>query len=152
MHSHPHVAPAPAEEALRGAELRVTAQRVAVYRALAMHPHSSADAVFGQVREAVPGIALPSVHNVLGDLVSANVVRRVSLPDSDRALYELAQPADNHHHVQCVVCGSVQDVECAAGHAPCLTPSQSHGMRVLEATVTFRAICSECERKSSSND
>lgn len=144
---HTHATPAPAEEALRRADLRVTAQRVAIYRALADHPHSSADVVFAQVRETVPGIALPSVHNVLGDLVSAGIVRRVSLPDSDRALYELAEPADNHHHVQCVMCGSVQDVECAVGHAPCLTPSDNHGMRVLEATVTFRAICSECERK-----
>lgn len=147
MHTHPHAIPAPAEEALRRADLRVTAQRVAIYRTLAEHPHSSADVVFTQVREDVPGIALPSVHNVLGDLVSAGIVRRVSLPDSDRALYELAEPANNHHHVQCIMCGSVQDVECAVGHAPCLTPSHDHGMRVLEATVTFRAICSECERK-----
>ncbi|MBV0894346.1 Fur family transcriptional regulator [Microbacterium sp. NC79] len=147
MHRHQQITPALAEDALRRANLRVTAQRVAVYRTLAEHPHSSADVVFSQVRESVPGIALPSVHNVLGDLVSADLVRRVSLPDGDRALYELAEPADNHHHVQCVVCGSVQDVECAVGHAPCLTPSDNHGMRVLEATVTFRAICSECERK-----
>ena len=152
MHSHPHMVPAPAEDALRRADLRVTAQRVAVYRALAERPHSSADVVFAHVREIVPGIALPSVHNVLGDLAAAGIVRRVSLPDSDRAFYELAQPADNHHHIQCVVCGTVEDVECAVGHAPCLLPSQNHGMRVLEATVTFRAICSDCERKSSSND
>ncbi len=152
MHTPSHSAPAPAEDALRRADLRVTAQRVAVYRMLIEHPHSSADAVFGRIRETVPGIALPSVHNVLGDLVSADIVRRVSLPDSDRALYELAEPANNHHHVQCVMCGVVKDVDCAVGHAPCLTPAQDHGMRVLEAAVTFRAICSDCERKSSSND
>ena len=147
MHSSAHPAPAPAEDALRRADLRVTAQRAAVYRALAEHPHSSADVVFSLVREDVPGIALPSVHNVLGDLVTAHIVRRISLPDSDRALYELSVPADNHHHVQCVMCGRVEDVDCAIGHAPCLTPSENHGMRVLEATVTFRAICSTCERK-----
>lgn len=139
----------PAPDALRGAGLRVTAQRVAVYNALASTPHSSADALFMAIRDAVPGIALPTVHGVLGDLTSAAIVRRVSLPDGDRALYELQEPANNHHHMQCIECGRVEDVPCAIGHAPCLNPSDDHGMRVLEATVTFRAICTQCERKSS---
>ncbi|MCD2499762.1 Fur family transcriptional regulator [Microbacterium nymphoidis] len=130
---------------LRGAGLRVTAQRVAVYTALATHPHASVDAIHGAIRDAVPGIALPTVHGVVGDLTDAGIVRRVSLPDADRALYEL-EYVDNHHHLQCIVCGRVEDVECTVGHAPCLIPSQDHGMRVLEATVTFRAICSDCER------
>lgn len=137
------------EAALRSAGLRLTAQRAAVYRALANSPHSSADVIHAAVLTEVFGIALPTVHNVLGDLTNAGVASRVSLPDSDRALYELHVAEDNHHHMQCVSCGRVEDIECAIGHAPCLIPSQNHGMRVLEAAVTFRAICSECERKNS---
>ena len=70
---------------------------------------------------------------------------RLRTDATDRALYEL-EFVDNHHHLQCIVCGRVEDVECSVGHAPCLIPSRDHGMRVLEATVTFRAICSDCER------
>ena len=29
---------------------------------------------------------------------------------------------DNHHHLICSECGAVQDVDCAVGPAPCLTP------------------------------
>ncbi|WP_052460567.1 Fur family transcriptional regulator [Microbacterium gorillae] len=143
-----HVAPTAerVEAALRGAGLRVTAQRAAVYSALATQPHAPVDVLHATVRESVPGIAVQTVHGVVNDLTTAALVRRISLPGNDRALYELNDPADNHHHLQCIRCGRVEDVACAVGQAPCLTPSDDHGMRVLEATVTFRAICSDCER------
>jgi len=133
------------EQRLRGAGLRVTAQRVAVLDALAALPHSAAEALHAALRERVPGIALPTVHGIVGDLSEAGIVRRVSLPDIGSALYEL-ETADNHHHLQCVRCGRVEDVACATGEAPCLHPSHDHGMRIIEASVTYRAICSECER------
>lgn len=149
----PTVAPAAlarddAERMLRGAGLRVTSQRVAVLSALAVRPHASVEALLPIVREQADAIALPTVHAVVGDLTTAGVVRRVSLPDAGHALYELSEPADNHHHLQCITCGRVEDVPCAIGHAPCLTPSHDHGMRVLEAAVTFRAVCRECERNT----
>lgn len=93
----------------------------------------------------IPGIALQTVHGIVGDLTTASIAQRVSLPGAPSALYELAAH-DNHHHVQCIVCGQVEDVPCVIGAAPCLDPSHTHGMRVLEASVTFRAICPSCER------
>lgn len=130
---------------LRGAGLRVTNQRVHVLSALHQQPHASAEAVFSDIRHSLPGIAQATVHGILNDLTSAGIVRRVSLPDVGSALYEL-QHDDNHHHVQCVSCGRVEDVACAVGAAPCLHPSHDHGMRILEAAVTYRALCPECER------
>lgn len=130
---------------LRGAGLRVTTQRVHVLTALRQHPHSSADTIFASIRDDLPGIAAATVHGILNDLTDAQIVRRVSLPDSGSALYELYR-GDNHHHLQCVGCGRVEDVACAIGAAPCLNPSHGHGMRILEAAVTYRAICPECER------
>lgn len=131
---------------LQRAGLRVTAQRAAVLAELHGHPHLSADRLFSGLRERVPGIALPTVHSILGDLTAAGLVRRVSLPDAASALYELQHAEDNHHHLQCVSCGRVEDVACAVGVTPCLHPNHDHGMRILEATVTFRALCADCER------
>ncbi|MFC7790087.1 Fur family transcriptional regulator [Microbacterium sp. MAHUQ-60] len=133
-------------ERLRAAGLRVTLQRVAVIEALQTRPHASAETVFSQLRERHSSIALPTVHGILGDLTGAGIVRRVSLPDAPSALYEVQHEFDNHHHLQCVECGRVEDVACAVGEAPCLHPSHDHGMRILEAAVTYRAICSDCER------
>ncbi|MDQ0613290.1 Fe2+ or Zn2+ uptake regulation protein [Microbacterium sp. W4I4] len=134
-------------ERLRAAGLRVTLQRVAVLEALQTRPHASAETVHSLLREHRSSVALPTVHGILGDLTGAGIVRRVSLPDAGSALYEVQQEFDNHHHLQCVDCGRVEDVACAVGSAPCLHPDQDHGMRILEATVTYRAICSDCERK-----
>jgi len=144
MHSTRPTAPT-GEERLRGAGLRVTAQRIAVLNALADYPHASAETAFEAVRPSIPGIALATVHGVVNDLTSAGIVRRVSLPDASTALYELDHD-DNHHHMQCVDCGRVEDVACAVGAAPCLAPSHDHGMRLLEAAVTYRALCQQCER------
>lgn len=134
-------------DVLRRAGLRVTAQRVAVLESLAAHPHAAVDTLHADVLERIPGIALQTVHGVVNDFTAAGIAQRVSLPGAPSALYEIAAQ-DNHHHIQCVVCGRVEDVPCAVGEAPCLNPSHDHGMRVLEASVTFRAICPECERTS----
>lgn len=136
-----------ASQPLRDAGMRVTVQRVRVLEALAQTPHASADVVFTRIRDALPGIALATVHGILKDLTAASIVQRVNLPDVGSALYEV-HADDNHHHVQCVSCGRVEDVACAIGAAPCLHPSHDHGMRILEAAVTYRALCHECERNA----
>ena len=132
---------------LRAAGLRVTAQRVAVLDALALSPHATAERVYDAIRARVPGIALQTVHQVVTDLTRAGLVQRVSLAGASSARYELLEHADNHHHIQCIACGRVEDVPCTLGHAPCLTPAATHGMRVVEASITFRAICSDCEER-----
>ena len=134
-------------ELLRAAGLRVTVQRVAVLDELSAKPHASAETVYSKLKRHLSGVALPTVHGILNDLTGAGIVRRVSLPDAASALYEVQHVDDNHHHLQCIECGRVEDVACAVGEAPCLHPSHDHGMRILEATVTYRAICSDCERK-----
>lgn len=130
---------------LRSVGLRVTTQRVHVLESLRVHPHASADVVHAGIRDSLPGIAPATVHGILNDLTAAGIVSRVSLPDVGSALYEL-QSGDNHHHLQCVSCGRVEDVDCAVGAAPCMHPTHDHGMRILEAAVTYRALCPECER------
>jgi Fur family ferric uptake transcriptional regulator len=59
------------------------------------------------------------------------------------ARYE-ARTGDNHHHVVCRSCGAVADVDCAVGHAPCLTASTDHGFVVDEAEVIYWGACSTC--------
>ncbi|MGO1234477.1 MAG: Fur family transcriptional regulator [Microbacterium gubbeenense] len=131
---------------LRGAGLRVTTQRTAVLEALAETAHAAVDELHERVQTRIPGVALQTVHGIVNDLTSAGIAQRVSLPGATSALYEMAR-GDNHHHVQCVVCGRVEDVDCVVGAAPCLTPSHTHGMRVLEAAITFRGVCADCEQR-----
>ncbi|MFB0834122.1 Fur family transcriptional regulator [Arthrobacter halodurans] len=127
---------------LRDHGLRVTRQRLAVLAALEDRPHSSADIVVAEVRRDLPDVSIQSVYNVLNDLTARGLLRRFSPPHSP-ALYE-TRVDDNHHHAVCTSCGRVEDVECAVGHAPCLTPSDDHGMAIQIADVLYQGVCEDC--------
>ena len=135
-----------AAERIRSAGLRVTEPRRAVLEALHERPHASADELFGQVAVALPQTSLQSVYNALGDFVDAGLVRRIE-PAGRPGLFEL-RVDDNHHHLVCSGCGRVEDIDCAVGPAPCLTPSDSHGFTIAAAEVTFWGTCPECAAAS----
>lgn len=129
-------------EAIRGAGLRVTDSRRAVLEALERHSHASADDVFQRVVQHVPRTSLQSVYNALSDFVDAGLVRRIE-PAGSPGLFE-RRVDDNHHHLICTGCGRVEDIDCAVGEAPCLTPSDTHGFRVTTAEITFWGVCASC--------
>lgn len=131
-----------AAEMLREAGMRVTKPREAVVVALAQHPHASADEVYSAIASELPGTSIQAVYNVLGDLAGRGVARRIE-PAGSAARYEL-RVDDNHHHIVCTRCGVIADVDCAVGHAPCLTPSQSHGFALAQAEVTYWGLCENC--------
>lgn len=139
-----HTAPAPdAATLLRGAGLRVTKPRSAVIGALAAHPHASAEQVFAAIVPSLPGTSTQAVYNVLGDLSAHGVARRIE-PAGSPARYEL-RVGDNHHHVVCSDCGAIDDVDCAVGHAPCLTPETDKGFAITEAEVVYWGTCPDCQ-------
>ncbi|EXG82957.1 Fur family transcriptional regulator [Cryptosporangium arvum] len=132
---------------LRTAELRVTRPRLAVLAALHDHPHVDTDSVFALVREELPTVSRQAVYDVLHALTAARLVRRIE-PAGATARYE-SRVGDNHHHIVCRSCGTIADVDCAVGHAPCLTASDDHGFVVDEAEVVFWGVCPECSTRRS---
>ncbi|TQF74951.1 transcriptional repressor [Rhodococcus spelaei] len=127
---------------LRAAGLRVTAPRVAVLDAVAAHPHSDADRVAAEVRTELGSVSTQAVYDVLKACVSAGLLRRIE-PAGSPARYE-TRTGDNHHHLVCRECGTVVDVDCVVGEAPCLQPSDAHGFTVDEAEVLFWGLCPQC--------
>jgi Fe2+ or Zn2+ uptake regulation protein len=134
---------------LRGASLRVTQPRLAVLAAVADHPHADTDTVIGLVREHLPAVSHQAVYDVLRALTDAGLVRRIQ-PAGSIARYE-TRIGDNHHHVVCRSCGAIADVDCAVGHAPCLTASHDHGFVVDEAEVVYWGTCPACATASTSH-
>jgi len=135
------VAPDPVEQ-LRERGIQVTAQRLAVFRAVSGHPHISADAVAEAVRTEIGAISLQSVYDALGILVSEGLIRRIQ-PAGSPARYE-DRVGDNHHHLICRTCGRVVDVDCTVGSAPCLTAADDQGFEIDEAEVAYWGRCPEC--------
>jgi Fur family ferric uptake transcriptional regulator len=127
---------------LRGAGLRVTRPRLAVIEALHRRPHADVDSITDMVRAELGTVSTQAIYDVLKAFTSAGLVRRIE-PAGSPARFEL-RVGDNHHHVVCRSCGSIADVDCAVGAAPCLHIPDSHGFVVDEAEVTFWGLCPEC--------
>jgi Fur family transcriptional regulator, stress-responsive regulator len=122
--------------------MRVTAPRLAVLAAVHDGGHLNADAVAVVARERIGSLSRQAVYDNLHALLEAGLVRRIE-PANAPALYE-ARVGDNHHHLICVHCGRIEDVDCAVGRRPCLEPSSDHGFHVVEAEVTFWGVCPAC--------
>jgi Fur family transcriptional regulator, stress-responsive regulator len=138
--------PTALDQELRDAGLRVTGGRVALLESLDQLPHSDAETLFQALKEQLPGLSVQSVHNILGDLTTAGIIRRIQ-PAGSPARYE-RRTGDNHHHIVCTGCGAISDVDCVVGEAPCLAPSHTHGFAVQQAEVTFWGLCAECQAAS----
>jgi Fur family ferric uptake transcriptional regulator len=132
----------PAVELLREHGVQVTAQRLAIMRVVAEHPHATADEVGDIVRSQLGAISRQAVYDSLGVLADKNLIRRIQ-PAESAGRYE-SRVGDNHHHLICRVCRMMFDVDCAVGEVPCLTADDTHGFEVDEAEVIYWGRCPTC--------
>jgi Fur family ferric uptake transcriptional regulator len=134
--------PIDAAEILRQRGIQVTAQRLAVLRAVAGQPHITADAVAAIVKAEIGAISLQSVYDALGLLAAEGLIRRIQ-PSGSPARFE-DRVGDNHHHLICRICGRTVDVDCSVGSAPCLTAADDKGYEIDEAEVIYWGRCPDC--------
>ncbi|MGH2395155.1 MAG: Fur family transcriptional regulator, partial [Candidatus Limnocylindria bacterium] len=87
---------------LRRHGLHVTAQRLAVLRAVSDGPHSAADDIHNVVRAEIGAISRQAVYDALATLTDKGVLRRIQ-PAGSPARYE-DRVGDNHHHLICRTC------------------------------------------------
>src|SRR5580692_2040367 len=134
-------------ERCRKGGLAVTPQRLAIIKALltsAEHPR--ADTVYEIVRREHPHISLATVHRTLETLCEIGEARKVTtLHDSARYDGNLAP----HHHVVCVRCRRIRDVEISGlervidGHAAL------KGFQPLGWSLEIQALCDDCGKQDS---
>jgi Fur family transcriptional regulator, stress-responsive regulator len=130
---------------LRRHGVQVTAQRLAVLRAVSGRPHCTAEDVAGAVRAEIGAISRQAVYDALDMLAEKGLIRRIQ-PAGSPARYE-DRVGDNHHHVICRTCGKTADADCAIGHAPCLTAADDSGYQIDEAEVIYWGTCPKCLAK-----
>jgi Fur family ferric uptake transcriptional regulator len=127
---------------LRQHGLHVTAQRLAVLRAVSDRPHSTADDLHLVVRNDLGTASRQAVYDALSTLTEKGLLRRIQ-PAGSPARYE-DRVADNHHHLVCRSCGQMVDVSCAVGEVPCLTAAEDAGYEIDEAEVIYWGRCPDC--------
>ncbi len=127
---------------LRRHGMHVTAQRLAVLRAVSDGPHRTADDIYKVVRAEIGAISHQAVYDSLAALTDKGVFRRIQ-PAGSSARYE-NRVGDNHHHLICRRCGRMVDVDCAVGYTPCLTADDDSGYEIDEAEVIYWGRCPQC--------
>ena len=131
-----------AADLLRQHGLQVTAQRIAVIRAVSACPHGTVDDVAEVVHNDIGAISRQAVYDSVGMLAEKGLIRRIQ-PAGSPARYE-DRVGDNHHHLICRSCNRMVDVDCAVGYTPCLTAADDSGYEIDEAEVIYWGRCPEC--------
>jgi Fur family peroxide stress response transcriptional regulator len=128
------------EQLCRRRGIRVTPQRLAVYRAVAEDlTHPTAEAVYRRLKTHMTGTSQATVYRALEFLERENLVRRVSAPE---ATARFDANVDSHQHIVCKVCGRLTDVVVPAFQKPRI-PSIP-GFTVEELDIRLVGRCDDC--------
>lgn len=130
------------DDLLRRHGLQVTAQRLAVLRAVSERPHGTTDDIYQGVQATIGAVSRQAVYDALATFTDEGLVRRIQ-PAGSPARYE-TRTGDNHHHLICRTCRRMVDVDCAVGEAPCLSAADPSGFEIDEAEVIYWGRCPEC--------
>jgi Fur family transcriptional regulator, peroxide stress response regulator len=137
-------------QALRGAGLRLTHQRLEVVREIAQSDeHPDVEKVYRAVRARVPTISLDTVYRTLATLVDLGLVARVAATPSP-ARYDAN--TTRHHHFVCTRCGLICDVVDRELDAVRVPRSTSELGSVESIEVQLRGVCTDCARKEHEHD
>jgi Fe2+ or Zn2+ uptake regulation protein len=94
---------------LHGRGQRVTPQRLILHRVLrAGAQHLTAEELLARSRPQLPNVSLPTVYATLDLFEELGVIRRVA-GTGPAQVYD--SRTAYHHHLRCVRCGSVGDLE-----------------------------------------
>ena len=123
------------------AHARLTPQRRAVLDAIAAHDGGfTALDVFQKARRRVPTLGLATTYRTIELLRQTGSVRPLALGGAP--LYVRCGP-EHHHHLVCLVCGSVEDTElCAAPSTAQLR--RRHGFSPEAHEVDIYGTCRRC--------
>jgi len=129
-------------ESLRRAGVRLTPQRLEIYRELvARDDHPDAEAIYTAVRERMPSVSLDTVYRTLQLFVNLGLIGTLN-PPHERAHYD--PNLRPHHHFSCTRCGSVRDFYSDdLDRIAALESTQALG-RVEEMHLELRGLCSRC--------
>ena len=130
------------EKACRKADLKVTHQRLEIFRELAeSNDHPSAETIYKRLLRKLPTISFDTIYRTLATFEKHGLVTRVETIES-QARFEAKM--EKHHHAVCSKCGKITDFtwdifdECALPQ-----PISTWGS-INKRNVTLQGICSDC--------
>ncbi len=127
--------------------LKVTPQRVAIYRALLdSKDHPSAESVYRTVSSVMPSVSLDTVNRTLLTLAELGVAFVVE-GTGDVRRYDAV--LDNHQHFRCIKCKRILDFHCDEFDNIETPEFLKDKCTVLRSSVYFEGLCSDCQEQES---
>ena len=107
------------------------------------HIHLTADAIYGRAQRILPEISLATVYNTLNELVDMGEVLEISTGEGPKRYDPNAMVP--HHHLYCVQCGTLRDVNPDGTDGLAVPTGQQHGFELLDVEIVFRGRCPDCQ-------
>ena len=127
---------------LRGAGIRMTPQRLEIYRqTAATTAHPDIETIHREVRKTMPGVSLDTVYRALalfGELGLISTVR----PQGHHVRFDAN--ISPHHHFICSLCGATFDFEDRDLDNLRIPKSACALGRVVSRHVELRGLCTSC--------
>jgi Fur family peroxide stress response transcriptional regulator len=134
------------EQACREHGLPVTVQRRAVFEAiLDRENHPTADGIYDQIKEQVPGISRTTVYRILDTFVQLRLITRIC-HHSSSARFD--PKIHRHHHLVCSHCDTIIDLDDKAVSKVKMPHVKAHGFEVDDYYVHFHGICAKCRAQT----
>ena len=123
-------------------DLKVTPQRVAIYRELIQSTqHPTADRMYQAIRKTFPNISFDTVNRTLLTFARIGVVDVVETFGGPK---RFDSDVDDHHHLHCTACGRIIDFTYEA-YANLEIPDSIAGrFTVTGKRVVLRGLCNAC--------
>ncbi len=130
---------------LRRKGYKVTPQRLAIYAALAsVKTHPTAETLYKMLQPSNPAMSLATVYKTMDIFHKINAVRVLSTgEDSFRYDADMSE----HYHLQCDVCGAVNDVELMSTQQITSEVEQKSGYRIHRREFYFFGVCPKCRKE-----
>lgn len=128
-------------------KVRPSFQRIKIMEYLvSSQGHPTVDEIFNSLQQKIPTLSKTTVYNTLNLLIDANLVRVVTIEDT-QTRYDLI--INNHGHFKCDNCGMIYNFEIDVDKCQ---PENLEGFQVREKNVYFRGTCANCLADAKTTD
>lgn len=126
----------------RSRGLRVTPQRVEIFRALAAsEEHPDAEGVLRRVRRRLPNVSLDTVYRVLYRLEQEGLIWRAPVASARLRFDGNREP---HHHFVCSRCGLIRDFQSEAAERIAVPEEVSSWGSIRRRHLQILGVCRRC--------
>lgn len=131
-------------QSLSSGGFHFTQQRAAVFDYLrSVDHHPTAEEVYLAVKQELPKVSLATVYKNLEALIGSGVASKLTYGDGS-ARYDIR--TDHHHHLRCVRCGKMWDLEPSESQQWFTQLKPRMGFQVIDYRLEILGNCRDCRQ------